>query len=248
MELINELTNTARARARALPHRTFECSKQRPNFADAIRGKETLDVIAEYKRASPSSGSISERNLAKQITAYEDGGAAAISVLTEPSYFKGSFDDLEDVVRATKLPVLMKDFVVDQAQIAEASFLGASAVLLIVRCLSRNQLNELSNCAFEMELTPLVECHSRSELDIALEIKNAVIGVNNRDLETLEIDRGIAPMLLRELPPDSIAIAESGYKKAVDTDELHGLTDAVLVGSALMKLEEPGSFIREVQK
>jgi len=110
MELINELTNTARARARALPHRTFECSKQRANFADAIRGKETLDVIAEYKRASPSSGSISERNLAKQITAYEDGGAAAISVLTEPSYFKGSFDDLEDVVGFAGRAVALGDF------------------------------------------------------------------------------------------------------------------------------------------
>jgi len=246
MSLIDELVATARARAEALPPREQLPKGSRPSFREALRGKAHLDVIAEFKRASPSLGAIAERGLEDQVRRYAQAGAAAISVLTEPSRFKGSLADLERTVASVEVPVLMKDFVVHPAQIREAAFLGASAVLLIVRCLSREQLSELAQAADELGLTPLVECHHARELERALDIEDAVIGVNNRDLDTLAIDTSLSPRVLRGVPRERIVVAESGYEHAEDVAELRGVADAVLMGSALMKLDDPTQRIQEI--
>ncbi len=246
MSLIDELVATARERAEALPSREHIPERSRPSFREALRGKAHLDVIAEFKKASPSLGAIAERGLEDQVRRYAQAGAAAISVLTEPSRFKGSLSDLERTVASVEVPVLMKDFVVHPAQIREAAFLGASAVLLIVRCLSREQLSELAQAADELGLTPLVECHHERDLERALEIEDAVIGVNNRDLDSLAIDTSLSPRVLADVPRERVVVAESGYEHAEDVAELRGVADAVLVGSALMKLDDPSQRIQEI--
>ena len=249
MSLIDELVAAARERAEALPPRELlpeRAERSRPSFREALRGKAHLDVIAEFKRASPSLGAIAERGLEDQVRRYARAGAAAISVLTEPSRFKGSWSDLGRTVASVDVPVLMKDFVVHPAQIREAAFLGASAVLLIVRCLSREQLSELAQAADELGLTPLVECHHARELERALDIEDAVIGVNNRDLDTLAIDTSLSPRVLRGVPRERVVVAESGYEHAADVAELRGVADAVLIGSALMKLDDPSLRIQEI--
>lgn len=247
MGLIDELVRSARERARKLPARVPQARSERPSFLEALRGKAKLDVIAEYKRRSPSLGDIAERSLSEQVGRYEAAGAAALSVLTEPTRFKGSYDDLETATAAVRLPVLMKDFVVDPAQVREAAYLGASAVLFIVRCLSPEELTELAHAASELDLTPLVECHDASDIDRAVDIENAVIGVNNRDLDTLEIDRDLATRLLPEIPDDRVVVAESGYLTADDVRNVRGVADAVLIGSALMKLDDPALLIQQIQ-
>lgn len=249
MSLLDELVADARLRARELPADEPVASSnqhQRQSLRDALAGKSKLSVIAEFKKASPSLGAIATRPLESQVQTYVDAGASAISVLTEPKRFRGSLDDLERAARAVDAPILMKDFVVDVAQIRTAARLGARAVLLIVRCLSRDELDELVAAAHHYGLSPLVECHDVSEVSRALDQKDAVIGVNNRDLDSLVIDRGLAVRVLQEMPRDRVVVAESGYETAEQTRELRGVADAVLMGSALMKLDDPTALIREV--
>jgi len=248
MSLIDELVQSARERTRKLPERALETVPEHPSFMEALRGKARLDVIAEFKRKSPSLGDIAERGLPEQVGAYERAGAAALSVLTEPTRFRGSSDDLEAATRAAALPVLMKDFVVDPVQIREAAYLGASAVLLIVRCLSSRELTELARLSSALGLTPLVECHDASEVERALAIEDAVIGVNNRDLDTLEIDHTLATRLLADVPAERVVVAESGYLTAADVRDVRGVADAVLIGSALMKLDDPASLIESIHQ
>jgi indole-3-glycerol phosphate synthase len=247
MGLVEDLVRSARERARSLavlePERPFSP----PLLASVLRGKQSLDVIAEFKRRSPSLGAIADPDLTERVRRYEEAGAAAISILTEPTRFGGSYEDLSRAARAVGAPVLMKDFVVDPAQVTEAARRGAKAVLLILRCLSDADLDELVSASAHYGLTPLLECHRPSEIDRALRHQDAVLGANNRDLETLEIDRGLAPRLLAEVPPDRVVVAESGYEKAEDVAPLRGLADAVLVGGALMRHEEPAKLIREIR-
>lgn len=242
--LMDELIAGARDRARALPKTEPERTSSAPSFREAVRGKDRLCVIAEFKSSSPSLGAIAVRDLETQVRRYQEAGAAAVSVLTEPTRFGGSLTDLERAARLLDVPVLMKDFVVDPAQVREAARLGASAVLLIVRCLSRDDLDELVSSCEHYRLTPLVECHSVDEVARALSFDSSVLGVNNRDLETLEIDLGLAPRLLSEIPRERVVVAESGYRTAEDVRALRGLADAVLVGSALMKHPDPAALIR----
>ncbi len=171
-----------------------------------------------------------------------------MSVLTEPTRFGGSYDDLSRAALTTEAPVLMKDFVVDAAQVREAARLGARAVLLILRCLSRDDLSELVSACNHYGLTPFLECHDRSEIERALAYGSAVIGANNRDLETLAIDRTLAPRLLAEVPRDRVTVAESGYETGADVRDVRGVADAVLIGSALMTSKDPAALIREIRE
>ncbi|MGH9459598.1 MAG: indole-3-glycerol phosphate synthase TrpC [Vicinamibacteria bacterium] len=246
MNVLDELVAAARERVKDLPNREPRELPRGVTLGDALRGKDRLKVIAEFKQASPSAGSIAQRDPAAQVRLYAEAGAAAVSVLTEPSRFGGSFDDLQQAVEAVGVPVLMKDFVVDAAQIRMAACLGARGVLLIARCLSDAQLRELASTCRGYGLGALVECHDAEEVSRALALPEVVIGVNNRDLDTFEIRRDLAPRLLRDLPSDRVAVAESGYLKPRDTVELRGVADAVLIGSALMKDRDPGAFIRGV--
>ena len=246
MNVLDELVAAARQRVKDLPNQEPKEPPKGLSLCDALRGKERLKVIAEFKQASPSAGAIAEKDPAVQVKLYADAGASAVSVLTEPSRFGGSFDDLEQAVQAVSIPILMKDFVVDPAQIRMAACLGARGVLLIARCLSDAQLDELASASRGYGLTALVECHDAEEVSRAVAIPDAVIGVNNRDLDTFEIHRELARLLLREVPEERVVVAESGYLKPEDVADLRGIANAVLVGSALMKHDDPTAFIRGV--
>jgi len=218
-----------------------------PSFGDALR-RSHVCVIAEVKRRSPSKGWIKpEISAARQARSYEEGGAAAISVLTEPAHFGGSSEDLTNVRDAVRLPVLKKDFHVDPIQLVEAKALGASAALLIVRALSPDLLAQLSATATELELELLFEVRDRMELDRALDAGARIIGVNNRNLETLVIDPTTAERLIAEIPADRIAIGESGVSSRADVERLaRSGADAVLVGSAVSASPDPVAAVRDL--
>lgn len=203
-------------------------------FQRALVGGVTT-LIAEVKRASPSRGHIAALDPLEAARAYERGGAAAVSVLTEPRHFGGSARALQDVSRALHIPTLRKDFVVHPAMLQEAAEWGASAALLIVAVLGE-ATGEYLQSAHALGLDALVEVHDERELDLALAHGAQVIGVNNRDLTTLEIDLGTSPRLLRRARDagfDGPLVAESGYERREQLLELRGLADAVLVGSSL---------------
>lgn len=203
-------------------------------FRQALRG-EPLAIIAEVKRASPSRGPIADLDPVEAATSYLRGGAHALSVLTEERHFGGSLAHLEAVAAAVPLPVLRKDFTVHPLQIEEAAAAGAGAVLLIAAVLGA-RLGEYIRYSEALGLAALVEVHSEAELDLALEAGADLLGVNNRDLHTLEIDLGTAPRLLgaaRARGFRGIGVAESGYADPEQLRPLVAVADAVLIGSSL---------------
>ena len=207
---------------------------QRPSFYKALQGEE-VSVIAEVKRASPSLGTIADLNPVEAACAYWRGGAAALSILTEPRHFSGQLAHLEEVAGVAPLPLLRKDFTVHPAQLIEAKRAGASAVLLIVAVLGEH-LKAYLDLAERLELDALVEVHDEAELDLALSSSANIIGVNNRDLRTLEINLGNAPNLIQKARGegfDGLLVAESGYSAPEQIEGLRGAADAVLVGSSV---------------
>ncbi|MFN6963348.1 MAG: indole-3-glycerol phosphate synthase TrpC [Pyrinomonadaceae bacterium] len=210
--------------------------------------RDGLNIIAEFKRASPSKGVINaDRDLAATVRAYESARAAAVSVLTEPEYFRGSLDDLRAARAAVDLPLLRKDFVVDAYQIYEAAAAGADAVLLIVAALSDGELSSLLQAAEgELGIDALVEVHTASELDRAAAAGAKLIGVNNRDLKTLAVSLDVSRNLIRHKPGGALMIAESGISTAGDIAELRSLGfDGFLVGETLMRSGDPAEVINE---
>jgi indole-3-glycerol phosphate synthase len=196
-----------------------------------------VGVIAEVKRRSPSAGAIREEaDPVETALLYEKGGASAISVLTDLEYFGGTLGDIERVTSHTKLPVIRKDFIIDELQILEARNAGASAVLLIVRLLGRESLRALRDIAHEAGMVALVEVHDDEELDIAIDSGARIIGVNNRDLDTLTIDLAVSERLIPRIPKGVTAVAESGLRSPDDVRRMADAgADAVLVGEALMR-------------
>ena len=232
----------ARLRQRSRARQT--AGSGRPDFRAALAGRGRLAVIAEFKRRSPSAGSIAEDlDLDVQVTRYARGGAAALSVLTEPTRFGGSYHDLARAAEVTGLPVLMKDFVVSPRQVELAADLGAAAVLLIVRCLGDLRLTELVDACRVHGLTALVECGDRAELERALAHRDVVLGLNNRDLDTLDVDPRRGRALLEHVPADRVVVAESGFRTPGDLAAVRGAADAVLVGTALMESDDPAAFL-----
>lgn len=213
-------------------------------LAPALRG-ECLRVIAEVKRASPSKGPIAPHlDAADQARAYVTGGAAAISVLTEPSRFGGALADLAAVSQAVAVPAIRKDFLVHPVQLWEARAAGASAALLIVRALAPDELPRLMDTAAEAGLATLVEVRDLGELDRALAVNATVIGVNNRNLETLVIDPDTAPGLIPCIPDGCVAVAESGMRTPADvTPSALAGADAILVGSAISAAADPAAEV-----
>ena len=205
-------------------------------FAEAL-ARPGLSVIAEHKRRSPSAGAIREDlNLEDVVAAYDRGGAAAVSVLTEGPSFGGSLEDLGRARAATGLPILRKDFIVDPYQLFEAIAGGADAVLLIVAALHPDDLGALHARAGELGLAALVEVHDARELEVAAELGAPIIGVNNRDLTTLEVDIRTTYALLERMPAQTTVVAESGFRSRRELDELAAAgLDAVLIGEALMR-------------
>ena len=205
-------------------------------------------VIAEIKRSSPSAGKIAEADPAARARAYEAAGAAAVSVLTEPLHFDGSLADLRAVHLAVGVPVLRKDFLVHPSQVIESRVEGADAVLLIAAALSGSELKALIAAAADLGLGALVETHSEADLEKALATDAPVIGVNARDLETLEVDAARALALLGRGPEDRIAVLESGIASRADVERAGAAgASAVLVGEALMRAEDPAATLRELR-
>lgn len=250
---LGTLTRDAHARAEAvagqlaeLRARAADTPPARP-FAAALRG-EQVRVIAEVKRASPSKGPIAPGlDAVQQATAYVRGGAAAISVLTEPTRFGGALDDLAAVARDVPAPAIRKDFLVHPVQLWEARAAGASAALLIVRSLAPDELTRLMETAAEAALATLVEVRDLHELDRALAAGASVIGVNNRNLETLVIDPATAPAVIPCIPAHCIAVAESGMRTVDDVlAPAAAGADAILVGSAISASADPADDVRRL--
>jgi indole-3-glycerol phosphate synthase len=210
--------------------------------------KDTLGLVGEVKRRSPSQGAIrTDLDPAEQASQYARGGAAAISVLTEGPHFGGSPADLRAVSGRVAVPVLRKDFIVDEAQIIEARSLGAAAVLLIVRVLTAARLRALMACARDFGLETLVETHNAAELAAALDAGSGLIGINSRDLDTLVIDVPAAWTLLSRVPSGVIAVAESGMATEADVRRAAAAgADAVLIGTALSASADPTALARQL--
>jgi indole-3-glycerol phosphate synthase len=208
-------------------------------------GGAAVAVIAEVKRRSPSAGVIREAADAVGLARlYAEGGAAAVSVLTEGPHFGGSLEDLERVARATGLPTLRKDFIVDPLQLYEARAAGAAAVLLIARALPAVRLAELAELARELGLAALVEVHDATELAAAVAVRPAAIGVNARDLDTLAMDAGLSDQLIPRVPAHLPAVAESGILARRDVERAaRAGADAVLVGTAVAAARDPAAAV-----
>ena len=216
-------------------------------FAEALSRPGT-SLIAEHKRRSPSAGAIREGSSVTEIVqAYERGGAAAISVLTEEAHFGGSLDDLHEARQATELPILRKDFHVDVYQLYEAKLAGADAVLLVVGSLGRDELERLHAEARALDLDALVEVHDEPELDCALELDADVIGINNRNLADFSVDIGTTLDLLAAVPTGKTVVSESGIVSRQQIDELERVgVDAVLVGETVMRAPDPEVAVRDL--
>jgi len=244
------LAETAeRMSARALERPEWERLAARaqpaPSLCQALAGP-VVGVIAEVKRRSPSAGEIrAGADAAHLAHLYAGAGARGISVVTEAQRFGGSLEDLMHVARAVGLPTLRKDFIIDPIQVYEARMVGAAAILLIVRALTDGQLTGLSTLARQVGLETLVEVHSEAELERAVALRPDMIGVNARDLDTLVMDPWLVAALLPKVPPDIVAVAESGLKTREDVERVASLgADAVLVGTAVAGAEDPGEALK----
>jgi indole-3-glycerol phosphate synthase len=233
---VTELVREARERGEGRP------------FSEALSRAGT-SVIAEYKRRSPSAGTIREGATVTEIVrAYERGGAAAISILTEREHFGGSLADLREARHETELPILRKDFTVDPYQLYEAKAAGADAVLLVVGALEPDDLAALHREARALDLDALVEVHDEDELTAALELVDAdVLGINNRNLEDFTLDLSRTFDLLASVPAGKTVVSESGIVNRELIDELEAVgVDAVLVGETLMRAPDPEAAVREL--
>lgn len=214
------------------------------DFKNALT-RPGLQVVAEFKRRSPSAGPLGmDLDPAAQAAAYAGGGAAAISVLTEPDYFSGSIADLAAVRAAVDLPILRKDFIIDERQVVESRAIGADALLLIVAALEISQLEALLAAAREVGIAALVEAHDPAEAAIAVEVGADLIGVNNRNLRTFETDLGVAERIAGQLPPERVRVAESGVSTPAGAGRMAVAGyDAILVGEALVRAADPAALI-----
>lgn len=220
-----------------------------PSFSRALR-RPNIAVIAEVKRRSPSAGSIREDlSPPDRAVLYATHGAAAVSVLTDGPHFGGSIDDLRRAAQRCAVPLLRKDFILDELQIIEARAAGASAVLLIVRALSPARLGALMATVAELRLDALVEVHTPDELNAALQADATIIGVNSRDLDTFAVDPISAWRILGQIPSDRVAVAESGIASRGDVQRAGDAgADAVLVGTALSANAHPEGLLQQLTR
>ena len=218
------------------------------DMVNAISHHAPIAVIAEIKRASPSVGVIKEEidpcHLGRE---YEAGGASAVSILTESNFFKGDLSSLRRVKKEISLPILQKDFVLDPFQIYEGRASGADAILLIACLLDQEQLNDFVGLVRELEMTPLVEIHDQQDLQRVSALDLSLIGINNRDLRTFEVDLRTTLGLRKEIPWGTRVISESGIRTSEDVKRLKEVgVDGILVGETLMRASDPASKIKEL--
>lgn len=223
---------------------------QAPVLRDAYSAlsKKGLSLIAEVKRSSPSKGALATiSNPVELANSYQAGGAEIISILTEERRFKGSISDLVAVRNAVSIPVLRKDFIVTEFQMYESRIIGSDLLLLIVAGLSKSQLKDYFQLATGLGMQVLVEVHDLSEVELALEIDSKIIGVNCRNLKTLEIDKAAFDLILPRLPENVLKVAESGISTRDEVEKIESLgADAILVGETLVKSGNPVHTIKEL--
>jgi len=245
---LDKIIDTTRERVKVLKAATDVgklCSKAteirslRPlnSLHAALSKTHQTNIIAEIKRASPSRGIINDHvDVGQQAQNYKIGGACAISVLTEETYFKGSIDDLKTARAAVDLPLLRKDFTIDEFQIYEAAAAGADAILLIVAALTSENLLDFQTLAHELGMDAIVEVHTAEEIEIAAQVDAPIVGVNNRDLKTFDVTLDISRRLINHRPKNALMIAESGISSREQIRELKDLGfDGFLVGESLMR-------------
>ena len=253
--MIEQIIGAAREgvdqRRRQVPQADLESQllrrgEDRP-FSEALV-RPGLSLIAEFKRRSPSAGEISATAVVEdQVRAYERGGAAALSVLTDERHFGGTLEDLRAARAACDLPILRKDFIVDPYQLYEAAVNGADAVLLIVRALDDRELATLYGEARGLDLDCLVEVHDERELERALALDVEVIGINNRNLDEGSVEISTTYELMTDVPAGKTVVAESGISARIELEELERVgVDAVLIGGALMSAADPEAMAREL--
>lgn len=254
-KIVSVKKQEVRTRKVAFPLATLENSeffgRVMPSFRSAL-AKPGPSIIGEFKRKSPSRGDINPSASLKDVAkGYQAAGISAMSVLTDEQFFGGSNDDLSDVAGILAIPVLRKDFIVDEYQVTESKSRGASAILLIASILSRNEVDKLSRLAGELGLDVLLEIHDMQDLDKATE-RISIIGVNNRDLKSFTVSMSNSEKLLDSIPGNCLRIAESGFRTPEDVSRLYSLGyDAFLIGETFMLSADPGkkaeTFINETK-
>jgi indole-3-glycerol phosphate synthase len=251
--IVDDTRDEVTRRRESVPLARLEAAiAERPEarpFSEALL-RPGISLIAEHKRRSPSAGAIREGATVEDIVlAYERGGAAALSILTEPFHVGGSLDDLRAARAACELPVLRKDFVVDPYQLYESAAAGADAILLIVAALEPDTLYELLAEARALDLDALVEIHDERELEIALDVEADVLGINNRDLGDFSVDIERTYDLLADVPAGKTVVSESGFTTREQIDELDRVgVDAVLIGETLMRAEDVEEATRRLSR
>ncbi len=248
MSLLQDILDQKRVEVAQLRTADWLPAKGRPKPTMASRSK--LQLIAEIKPASPSAGQLNtELSIAERARCYEDNGADMISVLCDEKFFKGSFQNLELARTMTSLPLLAKDFIIDESQLQAAAHHGASLALLIVRCLSQSQLEHLILTCRQLDLEPLVEVFTRDEATRALKAGAASIGVNARDLDTLEMDQVRAQDVISCLPDEVNRFYFSGVKSADDLGPLKAeRVQGALIGEVLMRTGSPGPLLKKLSE
>lgn len=250
---LDAILAVTRARIDALRPRSIELHRlaaarpSAPAFGPGLCARG-VGVIAEVKRRSPSAGAIAlTLDPVSHATAYVRGGARAVSVLTDEAHFGGSLADLDAVSRTVSVPTLRKDFILDELQLVEARGAGAAAVLLIVKALDPGRLRTLTKSARALGLATLIEVHHESELEQALAAEPTAVGVNNRDLDSFRTDLAVSERLLPLIPPQVLAVAESGIETRADVERMAVAgADVVLVGTALARVPDPERAVAEL--
>ena len=224
-------------------------SDARRPFAAALDKRPEMAIIAEVKKASPSKGVIrADFDPVKIANIYEEGGASAVSVLTDEKFFQGSVDYLTSIRGSVSLPMLRKDFIIDILQVRQTAAINADAMLLIAAALDDSQLKDLFQAAAELDIETLIEIHNTRELDRVMRIEPAVIGINNRDLDTFVTDVSVTTELIKHIPQNIAVVSESGIKNGGQASKLASAgVRALLVGESLMRAEDTGALLKELR-
>ena len=254
MTILDQIIETKYQEVEVLKSRcrtgSFACDRVAApkEFLASLTSSESVGVIAEIKRESPGAGVIRpDLDPVKLALDYESSGAAAISVLTDREYFGGSLDDLRQVKRSVNLPILRKDFIIDESQVYESFITGADAILLIVSVLEDQQIVDYRQMAEGLGMTALIEVHDLSELERGLRAGASLLGINNRDLKTFDTRLETTLSLLNRVPSEVVLVSESGIHTRQDVCRLgHAGVDAVLVGESLLRKENPGEAVQNL--
>ncbi len=251
-EIVNNKLNEIARRKKEVPLAVLKsklaASIPTRNFRKAISSPTEINIIAEIKRASPSAGVIiKDFSLEELAIIYEKNGALALSILTDQKFFRGELEDLKKTRKTSSLPILAKEFMVDEYQIYEARISGADAILLIARILDREKLRQYLDLASQLDLDCLVEIHTEEEWRKIKDLSVEIVGINNRNLENLKVDLKTSFNLIKKIPLDKIVVSESGINNEKDICRLREAgVNAFLIGEALLKSENVGEKLREL--